>query len=209
MVKLPQNYFENLSVTKYRQYLKLLPSMQKENTRIITMLIFTFISLSFLSLFAINPTLSTIIELQKELDESQFVNKQLTTKMNNLSALQEKYANLSGDLPYVYDAIPQNASIPTLVGQLSSLAQQANIHITAIQVSPVVLSDSRLTISSKTYASFTFTLDADGSYEQMQSFVKSLENFNRIVTVEEISLLKNPKGNDLLMTIKGREYVKQ
>jgi len=209
MIKLPQNYFENLSASKYRQYLKLLPNMQKENTKIITMLIFTFISLSFLGLFAINPTLSTIIDLQKQLDESQFVHDQLTTKMNNLSALQEKYTNLSGDMPYIYDAIPQNAAVPTLVGQLSALAQEANIHITSIQVSPVVLSDSKLTISSKTYASFTFTLDADGSYDQMQSFVKSLEGFNRIVTVEDITLLKNPKNNDLLMTIQGREYVKQ
>lgn len=209
MIRLPQNYFENISVAKYRQYLKLLPNLQKENTRIITMLIFTFVSLSFLGLFAINPTLSTIIELQKQLDESQFVHQQLITKMNNLSALQQQYTNLSGDLPYVYDAIPQTASVPMLVGQLSSLAKQSNIHVNAIQITPVVLSDAKLTISSKTYASFAFSLDAEGSYEQMQTFVKSLEDFNRIVTVEDISLLKNPKSNNLLMTIKGREYLKQ
>src|SRR6185369_4829855 len=113
MAKLPQNYFENLSVTKYREYLKLLPHMKKESTKLITMLIFTFISLSLLGIFAINPTLSTIIELQKQYDESQFVYQQLKTKSNNLSTLHQQYQVLSDDLPYVYDAIPQKADIPT------------------------------------------------------------------------------------------------
>ena len=75
-MKLPKNYFESLSITKYREYLKLLPATKRENTKAITMLIFTFISLSVLGLFAINPTLSTIIELQKQYEESQFVHEQ-------------------------------------------------------------------------------------------------------------------------------------
>src|SRR4051794_1976618 len=98
-MKLPKNYFENLTAAKYREYLKLLPSIHDERTQLITMLIFTFVALSFFGLFAINPTLSTIVELKKELSDSQFVDQQLTNKINNLESLQQRYNLLGPDLP--------------------------------------------------------------------------------------------------------------
>src|SRR5690606_19872349 len=106
-------------------------------------LTFTFLGLSFLGLFAINPTLTTIIELQKQLEESKFVHEQLTTKMNNLSNLQQQYNTLSDDLIYVYDAIPQNADATKVIAQLYTLAEKENLQITSITISPVILSDPR------------------------------------------------------------------
>ncbi len=208
-MKLPKNYFENLSINKYREYLKLLPTAKRENTKAITMLIFTFIALSFLGIFAINPTLSTIIELQKQYDESQFVHEQLTTKMNNLSSLQQQHNTLSNDLIFVYDAMPQNAFVPTLVGQLSELAKQANIKIIGIRISPVILSDAKAKQSIKSHYSFSFTLEAEGDYESMMNFATSLTNFNRLVTIETISLTKNQTTNDVILTVEGREYFKK
>ena len=82
-MKLPRHYFTDLSAAKYREYLKLLPNIQNEKTKAITMLIFTFVAMSFLGIFAINPTLSTIVELNKQLEESKFVHEQLQTKINN------------------------------------------------------------------------------------------------------------------------------
>jgi Tfp pilus assembly protein PilO len=209
MVKLPKNYFENLSVTKYREYLKLLPTIKRENTKLVMMLIFTFVSLSFLGIFAINPTLSTIIELQKQLQESQSVNQQLKTKINNLSNLQQQYTNLSGDLPFVYDAIPQNALIPTLIGQITTLAQKSTIQIVSLHTSPVVLVDTKIPPTFKSHTSFTFTVEATGSYDQLIQFISSLTHFSRIVTIESISLIKNSKTNNLLLSIEGREYYKK
>lgn len=208
-MKLPKNYFENLTLSKYREYLKLLPPAKRENTKAITMLIFTFLALSFLGLFAINPTLTTIIELQKQYEESQFVYEKLTQKINSLTTLQEQYDTLSDDLSFVYDAIPQQASVPTLVGQISALAQQANIQLTAIRISPVILSDAKEQQTLKTHSSFTFTLEAEGDYEQMIAFTESLTNFNRLVTIETISLVKSQTTNNLILTVEGREYFKK
>jgi Tfp pilus assembly protein PilO len=208
-MKLPKNYFENLSLAKYRAYLKLLPPTKRENTKAITMLIFTFTALSILGIFAINPTLSTIIELQKQYEDSQFVHDQLTTKMNNLSSLQQQYNTLSDDLTLVYDAMPQYPSVPTLIGQLSALAQASNVEIKGIRISPVILSDVKEKQSIKTHSSFSFTLQAEGEYENMMSFANALTNFNRLVTIETISMTKNQVNNNMLLIIEGREYFKK
>src|SRR5882724_3344563 len=101
-MQLPKNYFANLSTVRYREYLKLLPKIKNDSSRAITMLILTFLAMAFLSIFAINPTLTTIVELQKQLQDSQFVYQELQTKRNNLSNLQDQYKVLSdnNDLPY-------------------------------------------------------------------------------------------------------------
>jgi Tfp pilus assembly protein PilO len=206
-MRLPKNYFENLSITKYRAYLKLLPDMKKESTKVVMMLIFTFVGSSFLGIFAISPTISTIVELHKQLEDSQFVFQSLTTKMNNLSSLQEQYDQLSDDLPIVFDAIPDNASVPILIGQIEALAAEKKVTITTLRVGKVQVSKTEKL--DKKASSFTFSLEAEGSYDQMTSFASSLSRFNRIVTIEFISLTRDPRPGVLILAVRGKEYFKQ
>ena len=208
-MKLPTNYLQNLTITKYREYLKLLPNMKQENTKVITMLIFTFLALSFLGIFAINPTLVTIIDLHKQLQESEYVHQQLTTKNANLSNLQQQYTNLSDELPFLYDAIPQAPQVPKVIGQVEALAEQTNVKIISINLSPVILSDPDQPEGIKTHSSFTFTLEATGEYEDMLNFATALTDFDRIVTIDSVSFLKDDQNNKLTLGVKGREYFKK
>ena len=166
-MNIPKNYFENLSVGRYREYLKLLPIIKHENTRIITTLILTFASLSFFGIFAINPTLSTIITLKKQLSDSQLVDEKLVTKINNLSSLQQQYSQLSPDLPTVLNAIPQSAQVPTLMGQVFAISKQLNVQIISLAVS-----DAQLTGGNPTQTAYPFSLKANDAYEALISFNK-------------------------------------
>jgi len=204
-MKLPKNYFDNLSRDKFREYLKLLPNMKNERTKAITMLIFTFIALSILGIFAINPTLSTIIDLKKQLDDDEFVHQQLTTKMNNLSSLQLQYNELSNDLPVVYDAIPDNAKVTFLLGQVETIAKRSNIQLQFIRVSEVPLGDAKQK-KNLSNADFEFSLQGTGTYDDMLVFAESLTNFNRIVTIKTFSVFKDSKDGSLLIGITGRGY---
>lgn len=57
------------------KYLQLLPNLKGEKTQKFTTLILTFFALSFFGLLAINPTISTISELNKELEDNKFVDQ--------------------------------------------------------------------------------------------------------------------------------------
>jgi len=204
-MKLPKNYFEGLAAAKYREYLKLLPDIKKENTQLITVLIFTFAALSFLGIFAINPTLTTIVDLKKQLADSEFVHQQLSAKIANLGSLQQKYTALNPDLPVVYDAIPQSPTIPLLVGQIQALAKKSNTHLTSIHVSEVQMAGGK---GKPDGLSFVFALDGTGAYDDVLNFAFSLSHFSRMVTVEAISVEKDEKKNLLVLSIKGRAYFK-
>jgi Tfp pilus assembly protein PilO len=206
-MKLPKNYFENLSPAKYREYLKLLPVVRSENTKLLTMLIMTFAAMSFFGIFAINPTLITVVSLRKDLADSTMAKEQLVKKKESLSLLQEKYNNLAPDLPFIYEAIPQHASAPLLTAQIEALARRQNLNLSSIRVNEVQLDEEGKT--SPAGSSFVFFLEASGTYEQLMEFSTSLTKINRIVTLESISLSKDDETSNLLLTIQGRGYFLQ
>jgi Tfp pilus assembly protein PilO len=205
-MKLPANYFENLSNSKYRQYLKILPDMQKENTKLITTLILTFAALSFFGIFAINPTLTTIVELQKQLEDSEFTHQQLTTKISNLSILQQKYIALTNDLPVIEDAIPKVADATKLTGQIHSLADEYNLHVRTLRIAQVSLTENKTPDTKK--MSYIFNLEAEGTYEDMMKFAAGAAGFNRVVTIESIAISRDPRSSKLVMSMRGRQYFK-
>ncbi len=205
-MRLPKSYFESLSATKYREYLKLLPNMEKEHTRAFVTIALTFAALSFFGIFAINPTLTTIAELQKELEDNQMVDQQLSAKINNLSLLQQQYNLLESDLPVVYAAIPKTADAPLLSAQIEALARKHNVTIETYRIAEVQLASNKQKLTKTT--SFTFTLEATGTYQNMINFSTALAGLNRIVTVESMSISRDSKTNELMLTLRGRQYFK-
>lgn len=238
-MKIPKNYFSNLNAAKYREYLKLLPSMQQENTRIIVTLIFTFFALSFFGIFAINPTLTTIVELRKKLADSQLVYESLQTKISNLSSLQQQYSTLGPDLPYVLEAVPQDPRASLLMAQVLGLAREKGISILSLETSRIALAgvggeagapqdpqtedmplidpleSTPQTINNapapenKKEDSFTFTLQAQGSYEDLLDYAHSLSRIQRIIKVESMSLNSASASENLILDLRGKAYYKK
>lgn len=181
--------------------------MRKENTRLITTLVLTFLALSFFGIFAINPTLTTIVELQKQLEDSEFTHQQLTTKISNLSTLQQKYIALQNDLSVVEDAIPKNAAATKLTGQIHTLTSQSNLTVRNMRIAEVTLTGGG-NPNAPNGLSYIFTLEATGSYEDMMAFAENVATFNRIVTVEAISIGRDTRTEDLVLNMRGRQYFK-
>ncbi|MGI8419305.1 MAG: type 4a pilus biogenesis protein PilO [Candidatus Levyibacteriota bacterium] len=204
-MKLPKSYFENLSATKYREYLKVLPNMQQENTHLFVMLALTFIALSVFGIFAINPTLSTIADLEKQVADNKQVDQQLTTKLNNLSTLQQHYNQMGNDLTNIYNAVPQNANVPLLSAQVEALAKKHTLIISAYRVAEVQVASAKKVTKTR---SFIFTLQAQGNYNDMLKFSSELANISRVITVESMEIGRDSKTDDLVLTLRGRQYFK-
>lgn len=200
-------FLQNLSPKQYKEVIKLLPDMHKEKNKAILMIIFTFFALALLGIFAINPTVSTIFTLQKQVQENQRIFEQLTTKMNALSSLQQQYTNLTNDLPFVYDAIPKEAQVPFLAAQIQNIAAQTNVTIQSFRVSEIPLTSGSPT--DQTAWSFTVTLEVRGTYDDLTSFATLLTDFSRIVTIDSIAISKDKQERDLVLHIKSREYFKR
>lgn len=203
-MKLPKPTNEQLTPARYREYLKLLPPQEKENITLFIYLALTFGAFAFFGLFAINPTITTILKLQKELEENKQVSKQLQTKTQNMSNLHQQFSEIEPDLRYVYDAIPKTAEAPLLSAQIAALLKKHNLSIESYRVAQVQIMNDKKAASKQ--VSYIFTLQATGNYEQMLTFSNELAKLSRIVTIESMSIGRDVRENNLVLTIRGRQY---
>lgn len=189
----------------YLELLKLMPNLRQQTARAYFTLALTFGAITIFGLFAINPTLQTISHLKKQLADNKLVLEQLITKSNNLASLYTEYTTLQSDVPILFSAIPQTPAAPTLIGQLQALAEKNQIKITSLQTLQVDLTKQKAAAD----ASFAFSLDAQGPYQQLVAFSSDMANFERIITLEKVGFTNTQDliGNKVVrLTIKGRAF---
>lgn len=200
-----QNILGNLKKSKYQA---LLPNFKEEKTQAFTTLALTLVAFIVFGFFAINPTISTIIHLKKELSDSQFVDDKLEEKIRNLSILQKKYVSLENQLPILYAAVPQTPIAPVFTAQIQAIANKSNVKISRLQVYQVEL---YVTKTIKKDSSFAFSIEVLGDNENISKFLSSLVNFDRIITIDTFSITKDKESKEnqnLQLNIRGRSYFK-
>jgi Tfp pilus assembly protein PilO len=198
------------SKEEYSKYLAFMPDLKQERAKKFTTIVLTLAASIILGFFAVNPTLSTIANLQKQIDDNVFVDQKLQQKISNLSILQQKYANVQNDLPVITDAIPTSIQMPLLVADIQTIAKDTNLKLNSFQTFEVNLSKGKIT--NKNYSSFDFGLSAEGTYQQITDFLNNLVNFQRIITITNISISKSNSVNNtsdtLQLNVKGTAFFK-
>ena len=187
-------------------YFEQLLNSQKEKTRQFSGIFLTLIALSFFGLFAINPTLSTIAKLKKELADAKFADRELEAKIKNLSILQRKYAAIQSDIPIIMSALPKNPQSSLLIAQVQSLARNHNIQLDTLQNFQVDLQPAS---SDQKYYSYSFSLSASGSFEDISKFISSITNMQRIVNIEVFSMNTTSEKESLRFNLQGTAYFKK
>lgn len=195
-------------VPKNPVLLKVFPQLREKSAQAFLMLVLTLIALILFGVFAITPTISTIIELQKQIQDSKKVYQGLEEKRANFSSLYEQYGQIQNDLTYVFNAIPQTPQTSAFIGKINSMTSNMNVKIQQLQTSPVeILPPSN---NPDTYTSFDFNLDVIGSDNAVFNFLSGLGNFDRIMTIDSLSVNKNSQSsNSAELTIKGKTYFKR
>lgn len=190
------------------KYFEILFSFKEERAQKFTSVVLTLIAISILGLFAINPTLSTIAKLKKELSDSELIDNKLQEKITNLSILQQKYSALQIDIPDILDSIPKTPDIPLLMAQIQSIGQDSSIYINSLQNFQVEL--FRQNGASKKYSSYSFLLSGTGSYESISSFMSKIINMQRIISIDTFSISKTADKTGFLgFTLRGLAHYKE
>jgi len=189
-------------------YYSLLHNLSETRTQKIISVILTLIALILFGLFVINPTLSTIVKLRKEISDNEIVSQKLGEKISALNSLQQAYSSLEDDLPKLLGSIPTSPLVPLFIGQIQAVAKDTNIQISQLQSSQVDLFKDDET--SQKYLAFTFSFTGDGTYEDITKFIENTVNMQRIVGIET-STINNAQNNNrsLRITFQGVTYYKK
>lgn len=169
-------------------------------------IIFTLFAVSFFGFFAIRPAITTITNLNKQLKDSENVSLALETKLQALVSLDSQYKNISNDLGLVYEAIPTSAQISSFTRQVEKLVQKNNAILNAFTIGTIEIYP--VDQNGRKFYTFSFSLEAEGSDQNINSFISSLISFNRVLTIDKISTGKTQKGQSQA-TISGKVYFAQ
>lgn len=207
-MKIDKSLLERLSKKTLVEYMKLFPIIQNEKAKQYTTLILTFVTLSIFGFFAINPTLTTITELKRKQEDAKRVEGGLSQKIANISLLRDKYNTLGENLDAIFRALPTSTKLPQFVGQVQTIAGRTGIDVSNLQTGPIqVTQQTPIPIAD---GSFTFGIEGQGTYDQVKNFLHLLLSFDRIVTIDTVSVIKDAQNpGNLSLTVRGKVYFKQ
>lgn len=191
---------------KIKNYLERIPYFKEGRQRAFATIVLTLIALSVFGLLAINPTISTIIKLRKELEDSKNVEQQLQTKIDNIGKLQRQFSSMQSDLPIIFAAVPSSPEPTQLIGKLQAISQESRVTLSKIQVFEAEMATIRE--NKSLYSKTSFFIEIDGPLENVNAFLKQLVSFDRIVAPQTISLIQKETGL-YQMTIRADAYYKQ
>lgn len=191
------------------KYFPKLPYLSQERSQKFFVIALTLLALSFFGLFAINPTISTILKLKKEVSDSEFIYKELETKIKNLSILRKQYDNMQNDLPVITDAITIQPNVHLLFAQIQAASQKSNIKLSKLQNFEVEILKNNNTPGKK-YYSYSFVIGGNSSFENISDFVSTITNMQRIIDIDIFSITRTTKQNDSLeFNIQGTAFFKE
>lgn len=195
----------NPQYSRYYTYIK--PLLKNPVIRTYGSFVFSLITITIFTLFAIRPTLLTIASLQKSIDQHKEVLTQLNTKIDNLTLGQKNFDNLDPVVKKkLLNLVPASTAVSNLIDSLAvdSLALQASI--SGLQLQPVELVDVSKNISKNiTVKEIDFTLNAQGSYTQLTNFIDKVSKSSRLIYIKSINFNKSVEGS-LLMTMNAKAY---
>lgn len=196
-----------------RYYTALEPLLSQPEVRAYTMMILSFITMSFFGYFAIRPTLTTISTLTKQIEDAKLVDQKLQEKINALSLARVEYENLKPNLEIVWTALPEENKFAPFVRNLEGIATSSGAKITNLSFQTVSLSSLESTNSAvKKEIPINFNLTTAGNYTNLKDFIKRLSYFQRLITIEGLGF-SEPQSQDkigeLNLNLIGKTYYVQ
>ena len=137
-------------------------------------------ALFVLALQFIGKTALSIKEVNNELIAWQ-------QKGEDMRQLQDVYIEKQGSINIINQALPNNNQVISFFKELENIAGQSGVVLT-IDMSALPVRNDQDNIET-----FLLRLNLKGSYSQIQSFIRNLENLDQLVLVRHIAI-NMPEG---------------
>lgn len=162
-------------------------------------LVFSILAVIFFAVFAVKPTLQTMSELVKEIEDKRALEEQLEQKIASLNTAQTQYQQFGEQLYLLDEAMPKTASLLEGLKIVEKLASENNIVIKGIVVSAVPDELNSANEDKAKREILTFNIDLTGGYLDIRQFIEALMASRRMMLVDQVnfSLGSNRYQKDL------------
>lgn len=136
-------------------------------------------------LLVIRPSIAELPDLEQEVESKTALKNQLQTKLATLNKLIDFRSVVQENADLAENVLAPEPMVPELLTQIDTIAQESGLEVTRLNYS---IGSSTSTPApgeeEPTYSVVNVNLGADGSYEQLVSFMNNLEQSARVVNVD-------------------------
>ena len=199
------------SFLKYKRYYTYIePFFKTPIVRTYTILILSLLAVSFFIVFAIRPTIKTIISLNRQITDGKKTDQQLQDKINALSIAQSEYNQVTNDIPLIFSSLPENSSISPFLKLFEDVASSSGVSINSFQIMSVNLLDPTSIIQKgSNLKEVGFSTSVLGKYNNLLTFLELLRKIQRIVVIDNVVIGTNRSKDGtfpLQLTLNGKIY---
>lgn len=189
-----------------RYYTFVRPILRNTKVRTYSGLVFSLFAIAIFSVFAIKPTVETIISLQKSINDQQRIFNQLKQKSENLSLGKENLKRINAStLTKLDNLIPTKTDPAGLIVALNNLSLANNASVSGLQLQPTQLVGSSSKINKNApLEEIPFTINLSGSYANLVSVLNSLSSSPRLISIDSVTLNQGDLG--LIMSVNAKAY---
>ena len=144
--------------------------------------------------------------LSKKMAEDQAAEQ----KLSQLGDLQKQYKRLGPILPAIEEALPANKEQSKIALQLRNIAAQSGMNFAGVTFpASTAPGPTSQTVPVGAVLAIPVTFQLQGSYDQLQSFLKQQENLSRYTSVTSLAITADPKNpNKLSFDVSLNVYMK-
>lgn len=187
----------------YYTYIK--PIIRNQYVRNYSGFAFGIITIMIFAFFAIRPTISVIIGLQKSIAEQKTILESLNQKSQTLEEARANLNNLDPKTVAKIDSLlPTNINLTPLIEYLNNLANQSNASISALQFQPVGITGSP-TNGTLATQDIDLTFNLQGTYAQFQYIIQNLNRGPRLLDIQSIGVSRS-NDNVLILSVNAKAY---
>jgi len=186
---LPINY--KTETNRYRYYfLELNRLYQKPVTQVSIFVLFTIVSIIFFAVFAIRPTLLTIAELLKKIEDQRSVLSLAEKKSAALTTAQQQLDMLEPNQEALFKAVPDNYQIQELLKSVEAVAGELSIPFKNLKIDQIEYPPSK---PDNNIREIKFNIGLQATYPQIKAFMSKLQQLPRLVTVDSLTITSPEK----------------
>lgn len=197
-------------------YLNILNFYKKrEDLRMFLEIMLSLVTISFFGIFALRPTFLTISALLKGINTKKETIVKMDTKIKNLQTAQNILSLESSRIPILDLSVPVSPQPQMFVHQIEGSASNAQVQVLGIRIDETFLKGDSAASSQRIKAdpnfptgtsSMGFSVSATGSFQNLFSFLKNLEDLRNPIRVDILgmNISQTEEGNILTLVITGK-----
>lgn len=201
---------------RYRDYFLNIINVykQKQDVKMFLEILLSAGTISLFAVFAIKPTVVTIIDLVNQLQSRQQTLTQMNQKINDIQTAQALFNVNQTTIALVPEAVPTDPSPDGFARQIEGLSKKSSANLLGVSIGDVTLvGKPTQTVKQTDFAPLpegakevSFSISLEGDFTSLVTFVTSLQNLRRPVKVDvfNISSSKTKTGPALVLLISGR-----